>query len=205
MKNRNIVLSMIALLILFVSGCAVTDIDREVNFNGYRKYAWKKADVDVVNPIYESDLINKKIETVVQEEFAKKGIVLANNNKPDFFVNYNIRTEKKQQTINNYQGLGYYPFWGLGWGWRMPYMMGYPSYGYGGMPYTREYTQGTLILDVVDAHSNKLVWRGSVSGNVDNVKNLQRQIEKGVKAIMKKYPGQPGENHKVIPDKEVIG
>jgi hypothetical protein len=202
MKNRNIVLPIIA-LIFFMTGCAVTDIDRDVNFNSYRKYAWKEPDVQVVNPIYESDLITKKIKNVVEDEFVKKGIVLVNN-KPDFFVTYNIRKEKKQQTMNNYSGMGFYPFWGLGWGWRMPYMMGYPYYG-GMMPYTREYTQGTLILDVVDAKSNKLVWRGSVSGNVDNVKNLQKQIEKGVRAILKKYPGHPAEHPLLLPEKEVIG
>jgi hypothetical protein len=62
-----------------------------------------------------------------------------------------------------------------------------------GPPARRQYTEGTLILDIVDHQTDELVWRGSVSGNVDDVSTLKKQIEKGIKAIMKKYPVMPGE------------
>src|ERR1051325_11459745 len=82
-----------------------------------------------------------------------------------------------------YPGMMYYrgfPMWGY------PYM-GYGPYGYG--PGSYQYTEGTLIVDVVDAKTNEHIWRGLVKGNVSDVKALQKSIATGVKAIMKKYPG----------------
>jgi len=48
-----------------------------------------------------------------------------------------------------------------------------------------------LIIDILDAKSNEVVWRGTVTGKVDDVANLQKQIDKGIRAIMKKYPVTP--------------
>lgn len=191
MKIKNLFLGTLAVAML-LTACAVTDIDRDVNFNTYRTFKWSEANIAVTNPLYESDLIGKNIKKLIEEEFAKRGILVSSTN-PDFLINYSIRTETKQKTVGGgapYYPYGFYPFGMWGWGWRSPMMWGYP-YAYGPGSYTREYTQGTLIVDLVDAQSGKLVWRGSVAGDVDNVKNLHKQIAKGVKAILKKYPGRP--------------
>ena len=48
------------------------------------------------------------------------------------------------------------------------------------------------MLDVIDNRTNELIWRGSIEGDVDNVNRLQKQVDKAVQAIMKKYPVKPG-------------
>jgi hypothetical protein len=60
-----------------------------------------------------------------------------------------------------------------------------------------------LIVDIKDGESKEIIWRGTVSGNVDNVRKLQKQIEKGIKAIMKKYP-VPANDKLVLPDKKDV-
>ena len=56
------------------------------------------------------------------------------------------------------------------YGWGTPY-------AYTELP-TYSYTEGTLIIDVTDAKTDELVWRGAVTGKVDDVSNLQKQIVK---------------------------
>jgi hypothetical protein len=83
--------------------------------------------------------------------------------------------------------MAYYPFNYYRYYW-MPLGYGRLRSLYGYQPRTTEVTEGTLVIDILDAKSKELVWRGSVSSNLYNSKNLHKQIEKGVKAIMKKYP-----------------
>lgn len=175
------------LFIFGLSGCAVTDMDPTVEFDRYKTFAWGESKVEVSNPVYDSDLINDRIRRAVENEFEKRGIRKKAYN-PDFIVRYHTYTEEKERTTGShpyhyrYYPYGYYPF-AFGWG--------YPYYYWMTPKQTAEYTEGTLILDIIDRRSDELIWRGSVSGNVDDENRLRKQIEKGIKAIMKKYPVSP--------------
>jgi len=178
---------LIGLIMIGLSGCAITDFDHKADFSKYRTFAWGKSEVDVSNPVYESDLITKRIQTAVEEELAKRGVVESSTN-PDFIVKYHTYTEEKKRTEGVYPyRYGFYPygFFPFAFGWRYPYYMGSPAE-------VREYTEGTLILDMIDHSTGELVWRGSVSGNVEDTARLKKQVEKAVQAIMKKYPVSPG-------------
>ncbi len=185
MKNRMYISIIFLWAWVALTGCAVTDVDRTVDFATYKTFAWGEADINVKNPVYESGLINKNIRRTVETEFAKRGIVQDERN-PDFIVSYHTYTENKQQYSRGpyypypYYPFRFYPF--FYWGWPHVY----------GPPYAEEYTEGTLIIDITDAKSDDLLWRGTVSGRVEDVRNLQKQIAKGVRAILKKYPLTPG-------------
>jgi hypothetical protein len=184
MKAKNIYL-LLAMILVGLSGCAVTDFDRSANFSKYKTFGWGKSDVKVSNPLYESDLINKRIKAAVEEEFAKRGIVKAEAD-PDVIVRYHTYTEEKERTSGGYPysyrffPYAFYPF-GFGW-WGLPLVS--PQT-------TTQYTEGTLIVDIIDNRTNDLIWRGSVTGDVKDVSGIKKQIEKGVRAIMKKYPVSP--------------
>jgi hypothetical protein len=183
-----------------MAGCAVTDMDQSANFSQYQTYAWGESKVDVSNPIYDSDLINKKIRATVENEFAKRGI-RKNDADPDFVVSYHTYTEEKERVSGGYPyygspfyPFGFYPFafrWGYLYPWTSPQIK-------------TEYTEGTLIIDIKDHQTEELVWRGSVSGSVDDVAGIRKQIEKGIKAIMKKYPVTPDEPLNIGIDAETI-
>ena len=180
-----------------LSGCAVTDMHPSADFNRYRTFAWGESEIKVSNPVYDSDLINKRIRHTVEDEFAKRGI-RKNSNNPDFLVRYHTYTEEKKESTGGYPyHYRYYPygFYPFAYGW------GYPFYWMSPQQ-TREYTEGTMILDIIDRRSEELIWRGSVSGNVEDESRLRKQIEKGIRAIMKKYPVSPEEPLKV--DQDVI-
>lgn len=188
MSIKNIFI-LFGVILFGMSGCAVTDFDRSADFTRYKTFAWGRSEVDVENPVYDSDLINDRIRETVEAEFAKRGIVKSQRN-PDFVVRYHTYTEEKKTQTGGHPypyRYGYYPFgfYPFAFGYGYPYYMS-PSQ-------VREFTEGTLILDILDNRSDELVWRGSVSGNVEDAARLKKQIEKGIKAIMKKYPVSPDE------------
>jgi hypothetical protein len=79
----------------------------------------------------------------------------------------------------------------------MGYGYGYPAWGWGGgMSTTRyqeyDYLDGTLVVDVFDAESKKLVWQGVASGTInENTKNREDRINRVAAAIMDQYPVEP--------------
>lgn len=199
MSNKNIFILLVGLFLVGLSGCAVTDFDKSADFTRYKTFAWGESEVEVKNPVYDSDLINDRIRNTVEAEFAKRGIVKSSRN-PDFIVRYHTYTEDKRTTM------GEHPFnyrWSM-WGFH-PFAFGFGFPGYWmNPPQVQEYTEGTLILDIFDKRSDELVWRGSVSGSVEDVAGLKKQIEKGIKAIMKKYPVSPDQPLNVGRDSDVV-
>jgi hypothetical protein len=55
-----------------------------------------------------------------------------------------------------------------------------------------DYEQGTLVVDIVDAKTNRVVWRGwaqdIMNGVIDNQDRLDKQVEDGVGKMMKLLP-----------------
>ena len=55
--------------------------------------------------------------------------------------------------------------------------------------WTSEYNRGSLVIDIVDAKTNKLVWQGVGSGiNVDSPKSKQNKSPAIVTEMMANYP-----------------
>jgi hypothetical protein len=55
-----------------------------------------------------------------------------------------------------------------------------------------EYEQGTLVIDMMDAKTNKLLWRGwaqdSVQGVIDNQDRMDRKVDEAVTKMMAQLP-----------------
>jgi hypothetical protein len=182
MKTFKIYIIAVGLLFTAAS-CAVTDVDKTADFSKYKTFAWGQSISEADEPAYDNPLILKNIKETIESEFAKKGIYESASH-PDFIVNYKTHTAEKHEVRSSPYAMAgpfFFPMYRYYWGGYGPYS------GYYG---TRETTfkEGTLIIDVIDSKTNELVWRGTVKGNVDNLNVLERQVEKGVRAILKKYP-----------------
>ena len=92
-----------------------------------------------------------------------------------------IGITRNQQTLNTF-----YDGFGGGWRWRG---LG----GFGESTTTVDtYKTGTLVIDLFDAKTKNLVWRGSatdtLSNNSDkNIKNLDKSVQK----LFEHFPPQP--------------
>jgi hypothetical protein len=59
-------------------------------------------------------------------------------------------------------------------------------------PNVIDYELGTIVVDVVDARTNKVIWRGwaqdHIDGVIDNQELLRRQVNKSVTRMMALFP-----------------
>ena len=140
------------------------------------------------NPMYSSTYSRQRIQQAFDAALNGKGLVRETKH-PDLLLQFNTYTQRVRR---NYYGGGYpmmgYPMMGFGrFGYSMPY---YGGFGYGGYPSSTNNTDGTLILDVVDAKTGDIIWQKAISGDVKNPNHLEKRINKGVKKLMKDFPVQ---------------
>ncbi len=170
-------------LITLNSSAQVTiDKDEKVNFAQYHTFNWASPDVRTgANPVYHSDLILRNIQDNLSTELQAKGLLPSED--PDLKIIVHTYTEHKTQRVMN-GGYGS-PYYGFGWGRRFYSPM---MYGYGSGYQNYHYTEGTMVIDMVDTHTNHLVWRGIAQGALNGPRGLEREIAKGIHKMMKRYP-----------------
>jgi Domain of unknown function (DUF4136) len=171
MKSRSAVfsISMVALLACASFAQQVkTDYDRSANFSQYKTYSWEAVKTS-------NQLDVDRIKNAVDADLTAKGFTQVPSGGSVCLVA--IEATQNQQTLNTF-----YNGFGGGWRWRG---------GFGGntTTYVDNYKVGTLVLDVFDAQSKKLLWRGSASDTLSdkadkNIKNLN----KGVQKMLKDFP-----------------
>jgi len=154
-----------------------TDYDRNANFSQYKTYTWEKVQT-------QDQLWADRIKEAVNTALAGKGLTPVESGGDMAIVG--IEMTKNQQTLNTF-----YDGFGGGWGWRRGGGFG----GFGDATTTAEnYKVGTLVVDLFDAHTKTLLWRGSASDTLSdksdkNIKNL----DKGVQKMFDHFP--PGQKH----------
>jgi hypothetical protein len=142
-----------------------TDYDRSANFSQYKTYSWEK--VQTQDPLWVG-----RIKDAVNASLAAKGWTQVASGGQVAIVA--METTQNQQTLNTF-----YDGFGGGWGWRR-----FGGGGFGDATTTTEnYKVGTLVVDLFDANSKNLIWRGSASDTLSdksakNIKNLGKGVQK---------------------------
>jgi hypothetical protein len=183
MKHRVL----FALALLVVAGPAFAqkayiDYDRDYDFDSIKTFAWaetSETSVEKTDPLLHSRIVNG-----IEYYLAQAGFTEVTDN-PDVYVTYH--TSSKEELSLNTSHFGYgYPG-GMAWGG----YYGHYGYGYGGFSSSSttvsSYQIGTLVVDVWDAKSKKLVWRGT-AGNItvtDNPTRMGKRVDKALAKIVK--------------------
>ncbi|RSK51022.1 DUF4136 domain-containing protein [Hymenobacter rigui] len=186
------------LLILLLTGCSSPVAVQQkpgTDFNQYRTYDWAKTEVksaDSKNPIYQSTLNDEQIQSAINSELGKRGIrQVQGNAKPDLYLTYHLYIEEAERTVANPPAPGFaYPYAFSYRGSYLPinYRYWYTTPYYNTGYRTETYQEGTMILDMVDARTNNLVWRGSMADAVNNPARLGEEFAKSAKDILDKFP-----------------
>ena len=176
-------LPLVLTFIILAWGCVGptvrTDFDPAADFTTFRTYAFSGMTDLNQGGVLDNSLVRKRLEQMVGEQLAQKGLQqVGAGDKPDLLVHYWIGMKEKQRVESTGPAVGMY-------GRRGPY--GYGA-GYSGVT-TYEYTEGTLIVDLVTPANNELVWRGSIVGTLadSKEKNLQMAGE-GIAKAFAEYP-----------------
>jgi len=107
--------------------------------------------------------------------------------KVDFFVNYSVTTQDKVDfdSYNTYAGVG------PRWGWHGGYGYGGMNIGVSSQNVARTYQKGTIVIDIIDAKSNKLIWRGLGSKKLpstSSAENMDELIDLVVYSVLAYFP-----------------
>jgi hypothetical protein len=155
------------------------DYDRSFDFSGFHTWSWLPLPVpEKIDPRVHNDLVDRRVRSAVERVLAAKGFRKVEQGQGDFGVGYLAAIEGKVdvQTINSFYGYG--PGWGGG--------MGPPT-----ETIVREYDQGTLVLDVVDTRTKRLVWRGSAQAEVSENRSPEARDERLNEAVTRMLAGFP--------------
>ncbi|MBS7564305.1 DUF4136 domain-containing protein [Mucilaginibacter sp. Bleaf8] len=166
------------------------------NLSRYHTFAWLPAVKNASSSAYNSDITDQRIKEAVTENLEQRGLMLKAK-KPDLLVRYSIMVSDKErvydQPVYDYAGGGVYPAVGMYRGRRFYYYRysnPYPVY-VGDDVERVPYKEGTLMIDLVDRQSHKVIWRGYGVGEVDNPAKAIQDIPKIVSGIIKKLPLTP--------------
>ena len=165
-----------ALFFLTLLGSALaqkveTDFDHQANFSQYKTYSWEE--IKPANSLWDS-----RIKSAVDAQLAAKGWTQIASGGDVAVVA--IKTSQTQRTLQTF-----YDGFGGGWGWR--------RFGGGGLgdatTTEQDYKIGTLVIDLYDAKTKQLIWRGSAQDTVsDKATQNEKNLDKGVAKMFKAFP-----------------
>lgn len=183
-------LGILFLAAFVVSGCAAVahvEKDETVNFSKYKTFAWTEtSDTDSAKQKVTSDLTERNIKAAVAAELVKQGW-RESNAKPDVLLGYDVLVEKNLRETNNplysrpYTRYLFNPYTRR---WIGVY---YPSQfiGYDNAAY--EVREGTVTITMVDAATEKTVWQGWTTSEINSRNLTRKEIESSVRSIFRKF------------------
>ena len=165
MNVQRTILASVGIAVLFATASFAqqvkTDYDRSADFSQYKTYSWEK--VQTQDP-----LLVDRIKEAVNADLTAKGLTPVDSRGDIAIVA--IEMTKNQHTLNTF-----YDGFGGGWRW---------GGGFGDATTTVDnYKVGTLVLDLFDAKTKKVIWRGSSTDTLSdksdkNIKNLDKGVQK---------------------------
>jgi hypothetical protein len=176
------------LLLASCAGVAHVEKDKTANFSNYHTYAWvesKDSQSDSVKTRI-SDLTERRIREAVNTEMAKSGWKEVKN-RPDILLSYDVLFERSVKQENNpvyTEPMTRYVYNPYARRWVSIY---YPSQFVGYDNNQRDVREGTLTLSMTDARTDKTVWQGWTTGEVNSRNLTSKEITASVKSIFRKF------------------
>jgi hypothetical protein len=133
------------------------DVRSNVNFAEIKTFAFKAtppmAPVAEKTTTYDSPLVRERTQAAIAAQLESRGL-RRNDEHPDVYV----------VTHRTYKVEYYYPYgWGAPYAWGGSYGLGWGASSYGG---GYEELRGTLTVDLEDAKTGALLWRGVETNRV---------------------------------------
>jgi hypothetical protein len=163
-----------------LSGCATmqvsSHVQRGLDFSQYRTFDWGPRDaLPVGDPRLDQDpVFRDHVEGAIEKQMAAHGFARsAASDTPDVRIHYHASINTRFDVRGeNYSG----------------------NCTDGDVCPARviEYEAGTLVVDIIDERTNRLIWRGWAQGSVEGVlgnrERLNRKIDEGVIRMFARLP-----------------
>jgi hypothetical protein len=174
----------LAFCVLILTACSTlrvgADHDPETNFTAYKSFTiMQRPHNGVSNP-----LVTVRVSDAIKADLLGKGFVQASDPATaDFTVDFTVGVHERTD-VTTYPE----PYAGPGWGWGMRGWWGGPYWG--NDVDVRQYREGTLSIDVFDAHNHRPVWHGWAKKELtrSDMDNSTRTIQTAVDSILARFP-----------------
>src|SRR5215469_9716544 len=183
--RRTIVL-LCALLFAGSPGLSRTrvDFDHGTHFSSYKTYSWDDS-ADTTpghDKLFPNQLMQRRVESSIDEAMAARGFKRVPSGG-DLLVSYRIKVTQEPVFTTFSDGWG--PGWGSGWGWGGGWGSGFST------TTVQNFYSGTLVINMVDARHNKLVFQGASTEDISSrPERNTRRFGRAVNEIFEKYPPQ---------------
>jgi hypothetical protein len=162
-----------------VAGCATLNVsshvEQGIDFSQFVTYGWGPADaLPTGDPRLDSNPFFKDYLTgAVERALAKRGYRPATDAHPQLVIHFHANVTQR------FEVHGVEP-------------RNYPQCSPNCEPDVAEYEDGTIIVDVVNAATNRVIWRGwaqaNIAGLIDKQDAMRRHIDKSVTQMFERFP-----------------
>ena len=177
--SRITTLALVLTGTMVVAGCASMNVsshvERGLDVSRYHTYDWGPADaLPVGDPRLEGDpFFQDHLRGEVEKAMARRGFEWSAAEGPDLLLHYHANITERLDVD------------------RLDVQRGYCGENGCDVP-TLQYEAGTLVIDAIDARTNRLIWRGwaqsAVSGMLADQDTMARQINEAVARMFNQFP-----------------
>ncbi len=171
LRYLPLALALLALPMQAFAGLEVEILyDHAADFSRYQTYRWTTGPLDETP---EAKLVDERVKRTADAELARKGLRLVEEGEEtDLLLTYYGGVDENLLI----EGVRFELAPKVVWTGADPQGV------------THRYEVGTLVLDFVDAETEKIVWSGVAQAKAQTSRQLRGKIEKAVQKVLKKYP-----------------
>jgi hypothetical protein len=157
---------LLGLLVVSAAAQSVqSDFDRTFRFSNLKTFSFAVQRRGANDPLAGDTLNDGRIRTGLESQLMANGFHMETE-KPDFVIAYYVTTKNKLSV----QDYGYGP----------------PRWFGGHDIRVNQYSEGTLMVDFIDARTNQVIWRGRASGTLE-MKGVDKKISKSTEKLIKQF------------------
>ena len=189
-RNLKWVVAGIASVFVLASCSSTAHIEKDDNadFSRYKTFAWIDKDGEGKEDLNRNnDLTEQKIRNAVNKELEKNSGWREVKNRPDVMLSYDVLVERSTKESTNpvysnpYSRVVYNPYT------RRYTTIYYPSRFQGYERDERLIKEGTVTISMIDTRTDKTVWQGWTTDEVNSKNLTTKEIQGSIKSIFKKF------------------
>lgn len=172
-----------------VSGQTHSDFNRKFTFVQFSTWNFANEQVNARDKYGQNEIWDNYLREDITAELLKIGF-RQSDESPDLIIRYRLGTKERERVNiirDDWPGYMYnrgpWIYWRGGGGWGTTTV------------FRTRYDESTLILDIVDANTRELVWRGYDRRSVDD--KSEKSLKKSVEKLMGKFAKDVRESRKV--------
>jgi Domain of unknown function (DUF4136) len=190
MKNLKAWTGYLGVVFLLASCASTAHIEKDDNadFRSYKTFAWIDKDGEGKNDRNKSnDITEQKVRDAVNIELKKSAGWRESKTRPDVLLSYDVLVEKSVKEQNDpvysrpYTRSFYNPYT------RRYSTIYYPSQFLGYDRDQRAIREGTVTITMIDVKTDKTVWQGWTTDEVNSRNLTSKEIQSAVKSIFRKF------------------